>query len=812
MTSLLPSDEVLRTLVEHATDILAVHDAEGRYVYISPAIAHTLGYAPDELLGQLPGEHIHPDDVARLNEVMATHFSAAAQQRPDVISHVRYRRRHKAGHHVWVSTSNRVIRDQHGQALFSVSAVRDVSELVAQEKVLAESEARWRSLVEHFPDPIVLSTFGSEILYINEAGVQLLGAPSAEAVYAHKTLHFLHPSHHATAAARLASLQRGEAVAPVLYQLVGFVSEARYAEFISVPTVYRGERVIQHIVRDVTEAKQDRTSLHRLAGRLGMLNSLQRRMLEGEPLRTAIRSTLHELSRLVPFERASVRLLNRTTQSTLLCSAYDVGGPDMPRPDELSLAELDMYLPDGRIRTRPLHVTHLRSNPRALPLHERLRSYGVGSFATLPLIARGVVQGTFNVSLMHEQGFSNEELDILYDLSDLLAIGIKQRELEQKRKEYEAELIEAREEALEMSRLKSTFLANMSHEIRTPLTAIIGFADILALNDGQTDNREFARLIRQSGQRLLDTLNSVLDLAQLEGDMVPIDWQWINVRDVAEGVAEMLRPRLVDQPVTLLVRPESDTPVPVFSDFGALQRILVNLASNAIKFTDEGEVCIEVDVTDAVLTLTVSDTGIGIPQHFLPHLFDEFRQASSGVSRDYEGSGLGLTITKRLVELLKGRIGVESVFGEGTRFTVTLPFGQYVPEDSPTDVLRETSVSYRPRLLVIAPDTPARARLSRQLHGSYEIDVIAQVDAALTLTNKHLYDLVLLDPDLDGEAVSAVRSQPDYATVPIIAWPSACNDDEHGTHRLAGFDGCLSADAQPTDVYAALVRVRLSAT
>ncbi|MEM1096337.1 MAG: PAS domain S-box protein [Bacteroidota bacterium] len=811
MTPSLPSDEVLRILVEHATDILAVHDAEGRYVYVSPAITQTLGYEVCELIGQLPADHIHPDDVARLKEVMAMHFSAAAPQRSNVINHVRYRRRHKDGHHVWVSTSNRVIRDEHGQALFSVSAVRDVSELVEHETVLSESEARWRSLVEHFPDPIVLSTFDSEILYTNEAGVRILDAPSAEAVYAHKTLHFLHPSHHATAAARMAQVQRGEPVAPVLYQLVGFRSKTRYAEFTSVPIVYQGRRVVQHIVRDVTEAKHDRTSLHRLAARLEMLNSLQRRMLEGEPLSTAIRSTLQELHRLVSFERASVRLLDRTTHSTQLCSAYDVAGPDVPRPGDLSLADLDMYQPDGRIRTRPLHVTHLRSNPQPSPLHERLRSYGVGSFVTLPLVAKGVVHGTFNIALTHEQGFSNEALDILYDLSDLLAIGIKQRDLEQKRKQHEVELIEAREQALEMSRLKSTFLANMSHEIRTPLTAIIGFADILALNDSQTDNREFARLIRQSGQRLLDTLNSVLDLAQLEGDMVPIDWQWINVRDVAEGVAEMLRPRLADRPVALFVRPEDDTPIPVFSDVGALQRILVNLASNAIKFTDDGEVCIELGVEAETLTVAVSDTGIGIPEHFLPHLFDEFRQASSGISRDYEGSGLGLTITKRLVELLEGEIQVQSEPGKGTCFTVTLPFGDHVPDASPTDALRESSVSYRPRLLVAAPASFARAQLTQRLGSSYDVDTADHLTEALAHTTKHLYDVVLLSPDVEG-GLPAVRHQPDYAAVPIIAWPSACDNDEHAIHRAAGFDGCLLADAQPDDLYAALARIRFSST
>ncbi|GAB5520852.1 MAG: hypothetical protein RhofKO_31030 [Rhodothermales bacterium] len=815
MTPSLPPDDVLRALVEHATDVMAVHDSEGRYVYISPSITQMLGYKPDELLGQLPSETIHPDDVARLQKVIATHFNIAEAQRPNTIRHVRYRKRCKDGSYLWVSTSNRAIRDERGQLTFSVSAIRDVTAIIEAEQVLAESEERWRSLVEHFPEPIILSNFDSDILYTNEAGLRLLDAPSAEAVYARKTHHFLHPSHHATAAARIEQLRRTERLEPVLYQLIGFSARPRYAEFVSVPITYRGQPAIQHVARDVTEAKKGRTSQRRLAKRLRMLNGLQRRLLEGQSLNEAAQHTLEALYELVPFARANIRLVDPDKQVASLYVAYNASPLVTPCDNVLTLDELGFYLPDGSIRTRALHVTHLASHADSDPFYKSLQYvYGVGSFIFLPLLLGGVVHSLLNVFLPHEQGFSNEHLDILYDVADLLAIGIKHDRLEHDRKAYEAELIDAREQALEMSRLKSTFLANMSHEIRTPLTAIIGFSDILALNDTHADNREFARLIRQSGQRLLDTLNSVLDLAQLEGDMVPIDRQWVDVREVAEGVAEMLRPRLTGSPVTLQIAPEDPVPLDVFSDFGALQRILINLTSNAIKFTAQGEIWIDLNVASNTLTIQVRDTGIGIPDQFLPHLFAEFRQASSGVSRDYEGSGLGLTITKRLVELLEGRIDVTSQMGVGTTFTVTLPYGHLAQGVPPSGILHEPFVSYRPRLLIVAPETSERTHLAQRLHTAYQTDEAARLADALALTTDHLYDVILFDPALAGSSpettIDILRSQPDYSRVPIIGWPPPQQADNRLPLPNARFDAYLHASATPADLRIALLEARAS--
>jgi signal transduction histidine kinase len=230
----------------------------------------------------------------------------------------------------------------------------------------------------------------------------------------------------------------------------------------------------------------------------------------------------------------------------------------------------------------------------------------------------------------------------------------------------------ARDEAEEMNRLKSAFLANMSHEIRTPLTSIIGFSEVLGEQDLGEASR-FAHLIQRGGQRLLDTLNSVLDLSQLEAGSMQLAPKDINVGQEVEGAASFFTPRAEKDDVALHVHLPSD-PVEAHLDASAVQRILNNLLGNAVKFTPAGgRIDVRLRAPADYVVIEVDDTGVGIDQDFLPHLFDAFQQESTGNARTFEGSGLGLAITHQLVQLMGGTIDVTTGKGEGTCFTVRLP-------------------------------------------------------------------------------------------------------------------------------------------
>jgi signal transduction histidine kinase len=238
--------------------------------------------------------------------------------------------------------------------------------------------------------------------------------------------------------------------------------------------------------------------------------------------------------------------------------------------------------------------------------------------------------------------------------------------------ERERQLETAKQEAEEASRLKSALLANMSHEIRTPLTSLIGFAGVLRDNlSGQ--NARYASLVHRGGERLMDTLDSVLQLSKLEAGALHPTAERIDLVATARKIVDLYRSQAEAAAVALRFESEvaslSGTHDPTL-----VRRVLSNLLSNALKFTpEEGTVTVRVRAPDDQVVLTVADTGVGISDAFRPRLFDAFTQESVGLEREHEGSGLGLAIVQRLVELMDGRIDVDSTKGEGTCIRVVLP-------------------------------------------------------------------------------------------------------------------------------------------
>lgn len=241
------------------------------------------------------------------------------------------------------------------------------------------------------------------------------------------------------------------------------------------------------------------------------------------------------------------------------------------------------------------------------------------------------------------------------------------------RKALEQHLRAAKEEAEAVARFKTSLLQNVNHDLRTPLTAILGFAKELADNDLPTDIRqEFAGIIQEGSEQLLQTIESVLAYAELDAAMATPTFEEVFVEKAVRSLVMLLQPLAAEKGLELhvgLVRVDG----PVTTDPVFLKRIVENLIGNAIKFTQRGGITVAVRSEPEALHIDVLDTGVGIDDAFLPHIFEEFRQELDGLSRHTKGSGLGLAITKKLTEMLGGSIGVVSEVGKGSTFTVTLP-------------------------------------------------------------------------------------------------------------------------------------------
>ena len=261
---------------------------------------------------------------------------------------------------------------------------------------------------------------------------------------------------------------------------------------------------------------------------------------------------------------------------------------------------------------------------------------------------------------------------VFEDIILILGIGRIRQELKDMAiSKYE--LISARENALKVSALKSSFLSNMSHEIRTPLNSIIGFADILRDTDLNGEQRQYVSTIHRCSESLLHLLNDILDFSKIENGLLHLDKHRFDVRELHQDVHDMFQVKCREKGLDLELKMDQEVPRAVVGDSHRLRQILINLVSNAIKFTERGRISVHIKKEKSHYRWIVRDTGVGIRDENMNRLFKVFTQEDNSVTRRYGGTGLGLAITKNLVELMGGDISVESQEGKGTTFTFTLP-------------------------------------------------------------------------------------------------------------------------------------------
>jgi signal transduction histidine kinase/CheY-like chemotaxis protein len=386
--------------------------------------------------------------------------------------------------------------------------------------------------------------------------------------------------------------------------------------------------------------------------------------------------------------------------------------------------------------------------------------------------------------------------------------------------ERTSQLSMAKEAAEKANVAKDAFLANMGHEIRTPLNAVIGLSALAQGSAHESKRLEYLQKINAAGETLLATVNELLDLSKIAAGKLDLVSEAFSLDRLLNHVTSLLEHKAAEKSVVLDYRLASDIPPVLVGDPLRLQQIVMNLAGNAMKFTSAGSIRIEASASpldDARIRLQIDviDTGIGLSQEECSRIFTPFTQADSSITRRFGGTGLGLTICRRLAELMGGDISVSSELGKGSAFSlrVYLESGreEQLPAESPSgNQAGEQPFGYRDVLALVVDDQPMNCEIACELLGIVGIrcDTAANGKAALEALFQHpcgYYDVVLMDvqmPEMDGlTAVRAIRSTVEYAAQPVIAMTAHVLAHEREESIVAGMSAHIGKPFRPQDLY-----------
>lgn len=746
-TQLVQSELQFRTLVQNIPGTVYRCELQPpwRIVHISDGIEQLTNKPASAYQGAeaLPLESIiHPDDLTRV-----TNAADTAIQKHDLLQ-IEYRLATEDNSIRWVFERGRAAYNPEGVPMYLDGVILEITERKLAEKALRESEIRFRELTDLLPQTIFESDIHGRLTYVNNIAYSTFGYSEADFKHGLLVSEMIVAEEREQAFANIRRVLQGQQIG--LSEYTGLKKDGTLFPIViqSIPIFLAGSVAgLRGIVIDITERKLAENLL----------------MEREETLRTLINS----MPDIVCFKDAEGRWIMANEFDIKL---FGLEGVDYRGKKDSELAAYSEFYHDA-------FLTCEDSDEQAWKARVPTRNDEI-----IPSIGGGnKVFDIIKVPMFHPDG----------SRKGLIVVG---RDITQ-RKEVEKELISAKEKAEELNQLKSNFLANMSHELRTPLIGILGFSEILSELLEEREQKKMASTIHIAGERLLTTLNMLLNLAKIEANRQDVKIVTIELNKALERNVKLYEIAAANRKLHLeFIQTAQD--ILVRADVWLLDSILNNLISNAVKYTDSGSIRVIVSTLDffgqLVATIAVEDTGIGISEEQQEVVFDAFRQASEGYGRAFEGTGLGLTITRRYVLMLGGNISLQSKQGFGSTFTVRLPvFSNEIPavlanvDDAKLASLHELTG----RVLLIAHEPLVYNSFSALLPDPSKLHYAVSVDDALAFIAENRYSSIFLDIRSSAKSVEllrAIRSSRMNGITPVVLITQEVNEAEKEVYRLAG--------------------------
>ncbi|AKG23037.1 PAS domain S-box protein [Calothrix sp. 336/3] len=764
------SEAKFRRLVEGGQDLIWSIDIEQRFTYLSPQFKTLFGWEPSEWIGRLVAETIYAEDRPQILE------QTPIRQVSTEIGYIEFRHRHRDRPYVWVRANTTPIKDTTGKIIGYQGILTDITSRKNAELALQESQAQFHRLTENVPGVIiryVLHPDGTdEITYVSSQIREVFEIEPETALQdITQVWARIHPEDISWLSGEI---RRNAADLPqpttVSYRLLLPQKGLRWVQDMSyVERLDNGDVVWDGIIFDVSDRKQVELALQQ------------------EVLR---RATI--------FNTSSDGIHIIDSEANLLeanASFFHMLGYSPEEARHFNVADWDAQMTLEEVRSNLSNFSWDTSKARKI---ETLHSRKDGSI--------------FPVEIYICPMEWDRQLSFICISRDI-----------SERKQAEAQLQKTNEELIRATRLKDEFLANMSHELRTPLNAILGMSETLqeeilgSLNERQM---EMVRIIERSGEHLLSLISDILDLAKIEAGQIVLESLPVDVAQLCQASIVFVQQQALKKNIQLDIQLPSSPLPDLYLDDRRIRQVLINLLNNAVKFTPEGgQVTLQVvapyeleEVNNAaasansMLQLSVIDTGIGIAPEDIPKLFQAFSQIDGALNRKYEGTGLGLALVKRIVELHGGEVHLTSKLGVGSCFTIRLPYRplEIIDAINPKkNMLDDLSLSANIaqsagiKILLAEDNEENMAVIVDYLEiMGYGIFVARNGQEAIELTQKLHPDLVLMDiqmPGIDGlEAIRKIRQIPELSQIPIIALTALAMPGDEARCLDSGATGYLS--------------------